>query len=234
MSTDRNITEDRLRGALSAAAGTVADVRPLAVPVRRRTRLPMRIAAAALAVTAVAVGVTSLAAPSPRPGEAMVVAMAAGGTGPSGMADVSVFLCKDQAPFPNCGGKGVTEAGREELRRTLAGRPEVESVTFEDQRTNWENFRRQNADDTALLNVIRREDMPEAFRLRVKPGTDSLALTRAAGGLPGVSNAVDTRCLLEKGSLWGIVKSRLPWSDDSQQCSFLEMTFPDATPSSGG
>ncbi|GGP97531.1 permease-like cell division protein FtsX [Streptosporangium pseudovulgare] len=234
MNTDRNATEGRLRDALSAAAGTVADVRPLAVPARRRLRVPLRIAAAALAVTAVAVGVTNLAAPSPLPGEAMVVAMAAGGTGPSGMADVSVFLCKDQSPFPNCGGKGVTEAGREELRRALAGRPEVESVTFEDQRTNWENFRRQNADNTMLLNVIRREDMPEVFRLRVKPGTDSLALTRAVGGLPGVSNAVDTRCLIEKGSLLGRIKSRLPWSDDPQRCSFPEITFPDATPSSGG
>ncbi|GAB2447836.1 hypothetical protein GCM10027187_13520 [Streptosporangium sandarakinum] len=227
MSTDRNITEDRLRGALSAAAGTVADVRPLAVPVRRRTRLPMRVAAAALAVTAVAVGVTSLAAPSSRPGEAMVVAMAAGGTGPSGMADVSVFLCKDQDPFPNCGGKGIIEAEREELRRTLAGRPEVESITFEDQRTNWENFRRQNADNTTLLNVIRREDMPEVFRLRVKPGTDSLALTRAAGGLPGVSNAVDTRCLLERIPPWGTIKRMLPWGDDPQQCSFPGFTPPD-------
>ncbi|MEU6737763.1 permease-like cell division protein FtsX [Streptosporangium sandarakinum] len=231
MSTDRNATEGRLRDALSAAAGTVADVRPPAVPARRRTRLPLRVAAAALAVTAVAVGVgvTSLAASSPRPGEAMVVAMAAGGTGPSGMADVSVFLCKDQDLFPNCGGKGITEAGREELRRTLAGRPEVESVTFEDQRANWENFRRQNADNTVLLNAVRPGDMPEVFRVRVEPGTDSLALARAAGGLPGVSSAIDTRCLLERSSPWGMIKSRLPWSDDPRQCS-----FPGFTPPGGG
>ncbi|MGV9327096.1 permease-like cell division protein FtsX [Streptosporangium sandarakinum] len=227
MSTDRNATEGRLRDALSAAAGTVADVRPLAVPARRRTRFPLRVAAAALAVTAVAVGVTNLAASSPRPGEEMVVAMAAGGTGPSGMAEVSVFLCKDQDPFPNCGGKGVTEAGREDLGRTLKGRPEVESVLFEDQWAAWENFRRANARNTVLLDAVRPEDMPESFRLRVKPGADSLALARASGELSGVSNAIDIRCLLERSSPWGMIKSKLPWSDDPQQCSFPGFTPPD-------
>ncbi|MFF0308731.1 permease-like cell division protein FtsX [Streptosporangium sp. NPDC004379] len=222
-------TEERLRGALSAAGDTVTDVPPLVVPARRRTRLPLRVSAAALAVAAVAVGVTNLAAPVSQPGDDVVLAMAAGGAGPWGRAEVSVFLCKRQDPFPSCGGKGITEAEREELRRTLAGRPEVEGVIFEDQQKAWENFRRQNTNDTALIDAIRPEDMPESFRVGIREDADSGAVARAAGEMPGVSNAIDQPCLLRRTSRWEAIKSRLPWSDGPQQCF-----FPDSPPLGGG
>ena len=100
--------ENRLRDALSAAAATAADVRPLAVPVRRRSRAPFRIAAVALAVVVTVFGVVRLTA-SPPPSQETIVAMAMSGPEQSGYADVSVFLCKQDEPLPQlrpCGDRG--------------------------------------------------------------------------------------------------------------------------------
>ncbi|WP_326826427.1 permease-like cell division protein FtsX [Streptosporangium sp. NBC_01756] len=217
-------TENRLREALSAAAVTAVDVRPLTVPARRRSRVPLRVTAVALAVAATAFGVVRLAAPSPASpmsqGET-IVAMSMGGEAPGERAEVSVFFCKENNPFPNCKGGKTTETEKENLVRMLEARPEVKSVTFEDRQTAWENFRQQNQDNPGLINVVVSEDMSESFRVRTREGADSLAVARAAHELPGVSNVIDLPCLLERASLWGTIKSKLPWSDDEDQCSFM-------------
>ncbi|MFI6795141.1 permease-like cell division protein FtsX [Streptosporangium canum] len=216
-----NATENRLREALAAAAVTAVDVRPLTLPSRRRSRVPLRVTAVALAVAATAFGVVRLATlppASPMSQGETIVAMSMSGEAPGGRAEVSVFLCKGKDPFPNCEGGKITETEKENLVRMLEARPEVKSVTFEDQRTAWENFQQQNQDDPQLINGIVPEDMPESFRVRTREGANSLAVARAAHELPGVSTAVDLPCLLERASLWGIVKSNLPWSDDGEQC----------------
>ncbi|MER5422563.1 permease-like cell division protein FtsX [Streptosporangium roseum] len=216
-----NATENRLREALSAAAVTAVDVRPLTAPPRRRSRVPLRVTAVALAAAATAFGVVRLVTPSlaaPMSQGETIVAMSMSGEAPGGRAEVSVFLCKDKDPFPSCEGGKITETEKENLVRMLEARPEVKSVTFEDQRTAWENFRQQNQDNPQLINAIVPKDMPESFRVRTGEGANSLAVTRAAHELPGVANVVDMPCILERASLWEIVKSNLPWSDDGEQC----------------
>lgn len=218
-------TENRLREALSAAAVTAVDVRPLTVPARRRSRTPLRVTAVALAVAATAFGVVRLAAPSPASpmsqGET-IVAMSMSGEVPGGRAEVLIYLCKDNDIFPRCKGrKKTTETEKENFVRMLEARPEVKSVTFVDRQTTWENFRQQHNDDPDLINTIGPEDMPEFFQVRTREGADSLAVARAAHELPGVSNVIDLPCTLEHASLWGTIKSKLPWSDDEDQCSFM-------------
>ncbi|MFI6457303.1 permease-like cell division protein FtsX [Streptosporangium amethystogenes] len=217
--------ENRLRDALSAAAATAADVRPLAAPARRRSRAPFRIAAVALAVAVTVFGVVRLTVPLSSSREA-VVAMAMSGAEPSGYADVSVFLCRQDDFRPNCD-HVVTEDEKAEIRRALEARPEVERVLFEDRRQAWEKFRSQYADNPTLVKAIAVEDMPESFRAWLRPGADSNAVARAMGGLPGASHAIDGPCLLRGASLWSLVERVLPWSNEPEQCSFPRFEVPD-------
>lgn len=218
-----NSIEDRLRDAMAARAETVGDDhRPLPAPRSRRAsgKGPIRTVAVALAVVATVFGVTRLVSLSSGPEES-IVAMTMSGTAPSGTPEVSVFLCKDGDPFPGCEGRegrGITETERDDLRRMLEARPEVEGVAFQDRRQAWEDFRRQNEDDhPELVRAIRPGDMPESFRARIRAGADPSAVARAASGLPGVSNSVDRACILDKIHPLGLVKEILGLGE---QCSF--------------
>ncbi|MBG0819802.1 hypothetical protein HS048_03420 [Planomonospora sp. ID91781] len=216
--------EERLRDALAGAAVTASQVRPLpAVPIRRRTRIPLPLAipvrrragipvllaavatAAAVAVAAFTAARVALPGPTgPELTKEHIIAMAMAGAAPerTGMAHISVFLCKAHDPFPQCAGDGVTETGKEEIRRTLDALPEVEAVVSEDRRTAYANFRAQNRENTALLNAIRMEDLPESFRVWIVDPTDrrmSEKVRGAVAGLPGISNVVDSFCLLRSG-----------------------------------
>ncbi|MFI7627132.1 permease-like cell division protein FtsX [Microbispora rosea] len=186
--------EDRLRDAMAARARTVRDDgldHALPAPRGMRPR-GLAIAAAALAVATTIVGVARLAEPSPDPSpdarEAGVAAVS------SGWADVSVFLCTDLSPFKRCRGGAATVWEKENISRALRARRDVKTVTFEDRRTAFENFRRSET-NSRLLQATTAEDMPESFRLKLVPGADPQAAARAAGDLPGVSNVVDEGCL---------------------------------------
>ncbi|MFJ2033541.1 permease-like cell division protein FtsX [Streptosporangium sp. NPDC087985] len=213
-------TENRLREALSAAAVTAVDVRPLTTPARRRSRTPLRIGAVVLAVAVTAFGAVRLSVPSSVPRGETIIAMSMSGVEPSGMAGVSVFLCKKSDPFPHCKDREISTEDRENLLRMLEGRPEVEAVTFESRQQAWENFQREYQDNPELLKAIIPRDMPESFRVRIRPDDDSMAVAQAAGELPGVSNAIDTACLYERASLMSIIMSKLPWAEDRKQCSY--------------
>ncbi|MFF3671326.1 permease-like cell division protein FtsX [Microtetraspora malaysiensis] len=194
--------EDRLRDAMTARAQTVQDNdRPLPQPRTRHAGKAgaVKIAAITLAVTATAVGVVRLAAPSSEVSEENVVAMTMTNMAYSGTPEVAVFFCKDNDPFPSCANGKITEVEREDLLRMLQARPEVETVTFEGQQQAWENFRRQSADNPELVRAVTPGDMPESFRARIRTGADSSAVARAASGLPGVSNSVDSACLSAGG-----------------------------------
>ncbi|MFG1865233.1 permease-like cell division protein FtsX [Microbispora bryophytorum] len=189
--------EDRLRDAMAARARTVPDDGlDHALPAPRGTRTRgLAIAAAALAVAGTIVGVARLAEPSAnRRDVGVAAASASGGAASSGMVDVSVFLCTDSSPFKSCRGGEVTTWEKENISRALRARRDVRTVTFEDRRTAFENYRRSET-NPRLLKATRAEDMPESFRLKLVPGADPLAVARAASDLRGVSNVVDEGCL---------------------------------------
>ncbi|GAB3879268.1 permease-like cell division protein FtsX [Microbispora bryophytorum] len=189
--------EDRLRDAMAARARTVPDDGlDHALPAPRGTRTRgLAIAAAALTVAGTIVGVARFAEPSANRRDVGVAAASpSGGAASSGMAGVSVFLCTDTSPFKSCRGGEATAWEKENISRALRARRDVKTVTFEDRRTAFENYRRQER-NAELLKAVRAEDMAESFRLKLVPGADPLAVARAASGLPGVSNVVDEGCL---------------------------------------
>ncbi|MBD3140843.1 permease-like cell division protein FtsX [Microbispora bryophytorum] len=142
------------------------------------------------------VGLVRLAEPSEnRQDVGVAAASPSGDAASSGMVGVSVFLCTDVSPLKSCRGGEVTAWEKENISRALRARRDVRTVTFEDRRTAFENFRRSETNPRGLKEATRAEDMAESFRLKLVPGADPLAVARAASDLPGVSNVVDEGCL---------------------------------------
>ncbi|MEU0521269.1 permease-like cell division protein FtsX [Streptosporangium sp. NPDC006007] len=180
------VTENRLRDALSAAATTTVDARPLTTPARRRSRVPVALAAA-VTVAAVGTGFLWAQRADPQP----TVAAAQAGPVPQPELEISVFLCRPKDFFPRC--KGVrTEKAK--IAEALWSRPDVGWIAFDDNREAWEKFKRQYRDDSALAKAITVEDMPEVFRVIPTSGADRKRLADVIGRLPGVSNVVDDKC----------------------------------------
>lgn len=198
--------ETRLRDALGRAAETVdpAALRPLTPPRRRARAAAFRRSAlvAAAVAAAFAAGAIMLARPADRPepvaalpdGMALVARM--GGSGD----DVTVFFCQANSPLTTCSdasgaGRDATDDQVAAVRSKLRGRPEVTSLTFEDRRTAYANFRREYRDTKDLIAAVKVEDMPESLRVLLKPDADTRPVIEAVRDMPGVALVVDQRCL---------------------------------------
>ncbi|MER5318015.1 permease-like cell division protein FtsX [Streptosporangium roseum] len=185
-----NTTENRLREALSAAAVTAVDVRPLTAPARRRSRVPLLLVAAAVTVAIVGAGSVWAGRADPR----TTTAVQASPT-PEPQLEITVFLCKKNDPFPQCKGQKVDRA---KIAEALWSRPDVEWIGFQNAEEAYKRFKEENKTNKTMLAAIRVEDMPESFRVVPEQGAVWKTITAAAKGLPGVSNAVDQRCVLRK------------------------------------
>jgi cell division protein FtsX len=205
--------EDRLRDAMAARARTVRDD-DLPLPAPRAGGGRFKIAAAALAITVTAFGLVRLAAPQE---EESTLTVSLSAVESAGRPVVSVFLCMEDDVFASCKSGEATDAEREKLRRAMERRPDVESVSFEDRQQAWENFRRNMTDKPELLRTVVPSDLPEAFRVQVRPGADFSAVARAASEFPGVSNSVDGACIADRLSAWGSIKR---WLGSKDECSF--------------
>ncbi|SNT63055.1 hypothetical protein SAMN05216276_109616 [Streptosporangium subroseum] len=186
-------TESRLRESLSAAAATTVNVRPLTLPIRRRFRIPMLLAAGAVTMAAVGVGFVWAGQLDPRTTTA-VQAPPTPRFQPQML--ISVFLCKEHDAFPQCKGR---KADKVKIADALWSRPDVEWLGFESTAKSYQNFREQNKDNSAILTTIKVKDMPEVFRVVPEQDADWDALINAAMALPGVSNVIDQRCVMDKG-----------------------------------
>ncbi|MEV6155525.1 permease-like cell division protein FtsX [Nonomuraea sp. NPDC052129] len=209
-----NSIEERLRDAMTARAEIVRDDQrpfPAPRPSRGSRKGMIRVAAVTLTVAATAFGVVELTTPSLEPQES-IVAMSPSSTVPSGGPEVSVFLC-----MASCASGEITTAERKSLQLALAARPEVESVSFEDQQQAWNSFRQAYKDNPQLLKATTVTDMPESFRARLRAGADFSAVAKAASELPGVSVSVDQACALDNAPPWGFIKRLL---GRAEQCSF--------------
>ncbi|MFF4989677.1 permease-like cell division protein FtsX [Streptosporangium saharense] len=209
-------TENRLRDALSAAASTAVDIRPLTAPVPRRRRWTVPIAATAAAAFVAVLLTVRLASVLASSDGSEVIAMSVGTQGESGTPGIRVFLCAsgDTALYSGCADGKVTEEGKADVQAALQNRSEVESVFFTDQRTAYEDFRRTyNDKNPELLQVVKITDMSDSFTIQVRPGADRTALLEAVSKLPGVTQAADIACLVERTSLRSIV-IRMFFGDD--------------------
>ncbi|MGI5285469.1 permease-like cell division protein FtsX [Nonomuraea polychroma] len=124
---------------------------------------------------------------------------------------MSVFLCNDASTMSSCGavtdargkgtpelvkeGKATTSRQKASITKLIEAMPEVQSYVFEDRKTAYENFRRDNKANKALIEATRVEDMPESFRLTLKPEADWSKVADELMRQPGVSTVVYSPCV---------------------------------------
>jgi hypothetical protein len=210
--------ETRLRDALVAVGDTVdrASLRPLVPPQRRRFRLPARfvVLGAALAIAG-AVGAVTLT-PDDQPTVVLAASVSSfmAGDWTAGEPTIAVFLCKAGSQSPSCGavvgsgegtidspreiiaeGKDITRSQIADLQRVLEARPELESITFEDAQAAYANFRQAYPGAVDLVTI---DDMPESFRLTMKPDADWTAMAEAVKDMPGVDTVINQKCISER------------------------------------
>ncbi|RVX45749.1 hypothetical protein EDD27_8565 [Nonomuraea polychroma] len=143
---------------------------------------------------------------------------------------LSVFLCGKGSILPACGaeresrgkdklfakrGKEATNAQKAAIRKLIEAMPEVHSYVFEDKKAAYENFMRAYKSNKVLVEATRVEDMPESFRLVLKPNTDWAETVATLKHQPGVASANYTPCLADQATLeidYGL------FLDDSKVC----------------
>ena len=174
--------EDRLREALAEAGATVdtSTLQPLHGAWRSRFRVDLRLVAVAAVV--VLVGVAGAVGLGGRGDVDRAVAV-----NPDQRIDkgeMIVFLCSKTLPKEAaCQGRDVTAEETKAVGALVRQLPEVESVTFIDQASAYENFRRDFVHNKALLDGVGAVDLPASFRLTIRDGGRSgSGVTGAARG----------------------------------------------------
>ncbi|GGL57136.1 permease-like cell division protein FtsX [Planomonospora parontospora] len=180
--------------------------RAFATPRRRFFFSRLRLAAVA-AVPLVLAGVVAAVALAPAPSEdrvVMAVSVQRLLSTTTGESAIMVFLCKEHFPVPECGGSmddpqgggsAITEQQKQAVEKTLTTMAGVESVTFMDKAAMYDRFRNDEhvRKNSRLLEMIRVENMTEAFRVTMKPDANWQPVIETAKKMPGVSHAADQR-----------------------------------------
>ncbi|MEV6151040.1 permease-like cell division protein FtsX [Nonomuraea sp. NPDC052129] len=144
-----------------------------------------------------------------RPGVGLAVDQAKNGVEAPLRPEISVFLCMKGSSVPAClHGRGeanrlaATVKEKKAIVAVIKRIPGLESYVYEDQRTAYRNFVKTFADNEALIAVTRVSDMPESYRVSMRPKADTDSPSRRLARMPGVSEAYDVRCLFQKARLW--------------------------------
>ncbi|SEL69055.1 permease-like cell division protein FtsX [Nonomuraea pusilla] len=147
-----------------------------------------------------------------RPGVGVAVDQSeshAGATAISEWWDMSLFLCMKDSALPAClrgrgkaNKKAVTAEEKKAIAAAIESIPEVESYEYEDQATAYRNFVEANPDKQELISVTKVSDMPESFRLTLRPQADWAAPRRRLARMPGVASMSDKKCNLLTLRLW--------------------------------
>ncbi|WP_067180911.1 permease-like cell division protein FtsX [Microtetraspora niveoalba] len=111
--------------------------------------------------------------------------------------ELSVFLCGKNDAFPACKNKGaITADQKAKLKQTIESMPDVEKVDYEDQNRAYQNFK-EGGNNNILLSVLKPEDLPESFRVKLKDPDKASAVEQSLKGQAGVSNIVNQRQILD-------------------------------------
>jgi len=111
---------------------------------------------------------------------------------------VSIFLCGENSPEPNCAGKPVTEAQRTDLKDQLDQmKPLVKNIYFESEQQAYDRFQDQFR-NSPLAGNIRVGDIPPSYRVQLNDPTKYDVVVSAFEGAPGVGRVQDQQKTLDK------------------------------------
>ncbi|MEU6716774.1 permease-like cell division protein FtsX [Nonomuraea sp. NPDC046802] len=122
--------------------------------------------------------------------------------------DVNVFFCSEGSELPACksgrgraNGKATTPKEKKAVVAALKGAREVKSYVFWSRATAYRNFVRTYSDNEAFVSAVKVSDMPESYRVTMRPEVGWRSMTRKLASMPGVSQVYNQRCQLLKAKL---------------------------------
>lgn len=116
--------------------------------------------------------------------------------------EISVFLCVEDSQGGTCeAGKGITDAQREQVRKTLEANPQVQQVFYESKQEAYQEFRKTFS-DSPILESLDVDQMQDSFRVKLKDPAQYAGVVDEAQALPGVQNVQDLHTVLDPLFSW--------------------------------
>jgi cell division transport system permease protein len=114
-----------------------------------------------------------------------------------GRVQLSVYLCTKVSSSPQCTKNGpATAAEMTSIHQTLAGLPEVASVSYVSQSAAYSQFK---SEFPSMVNSVTAGEIPNSFEVRLKnTQDDSTIVAESVDGQPGVDQIVDNSAILDK------------------------------------
>ena len=114
-----------------------------------------------------------------------------------GRVQLSVYLCTKTSSSPQCTKNGpVTATELSSIHQTLAGLPEVASVTYVSQTAAYSQFK---SEFPTMVNSVTPDEIPNSFEVKLKnTQADTTIVSESVDGQPGVDQIVDNAAVLDK------------------------------------
>lgn len=112
---------------------------------------------------------------------------------------VSIYMCAEGDPTPQCAGKAATESQLAAVRERLESaelKPYIREVTFTDRKKAFAEFSERFADST-LASAATEEMMPESFRVSLADPSRYDVISSEFDSMAGVQSVQDQRQLIE-------------------------------------
>ena len=113
--------------------------------------------------------------------------------------EISIFLCTADTRGDQCEpGQDVTQAQKDNVRRTLESNPEVaaDGIYFETKAEAWAEFQRAY-EGSPIQDSLEIDQMQESFRVKLKNPEEYQGVVSSVVGLKGVQKVQDLRQLLD-------------------------------------
>ncbi len=114
-----------------------------------------------------------------------------------GRVQLSIYLCTRVSSSPQCTKNGpATVAELASIHQTLAGLPQVSSVTYVSQSAAYRQF---SSEFPSMVNSVTPGEIPNSFEVKLKnTQADTAIVAESVDGQPGVDQIVDNSAILDK------------------------------------
>jgi cell division transport system permease protein len=114
-----------------------------------------------------------------------------------GRVQLSIYLCTKVSSSPQCTKNGpATAAEMTSIHQTLAGLPEVASVSYVSQSSAYSQFR---SEFPSMVSSVTAGEIPNSFEVRLKnTQADTTIVAESVDGQPGIDQIVDNSAILDK------------------------------------
>src|SRR4051795_10215551 len=119
---------------------------------------------------------------------------------------ITVFLCTDSSPGPNCINGKVTPAQKQAVEKVLDSNPEVAKWHYETSKQAYDKWRQvytaNNETQKQVVDAIKPSDLAESYWITLKDPRKFEGIKSEVTGMPGVGSVRDLRQVLQPIYFW--------------------------------